>query len=105
MRIHVISDLHGAVDHLREAGRGCDALLVLGDLINVLDYHSMDGILVEIFGKESVGLAPEVRERYRDRLVRIPIADPQVRSLNLSTAVALGVFEVLRQRRTMAASL
>jgi tRNA (cytidine/uridine-2'-O-)-methyltransferase len=45
-----------------------------------------------------VGLAPEVRERFRDRLVRIPVLDPDVRSLNLSTAVALGVYEVLRQR-------
>src|SRR6185295_814043 len=54
---------------------------------------------VLIFGKESVGLAPEIRERHRDRLVRIPVADPEVRSLNLSTAVALAVFEVLRQRR------
>ena len=54
---------------------------------------------VLVFGKESVGLSAEVRERYRDRLVRIPIADPEVRSLNLSTAVALGVFEVVRQWR------
>jgi len=57
---------------------------------------------VLVFGKESIGLSPEVRERYRDRLVRIPIADPEVRSLNLSTAVALGVFEVLRQWRNPA---
>ena len=55
---------------------------------------------VLVFGKESVGLSAEVRERYRDRLVRIPIADPEVRSLNLSTAVALGVFEVVRQWRS-----
>jgi tRNA (cytidine/uridine-2'-O-)-methyltransferase len=54
---------------------------------------------VLIFGKESVGLAPEIRERHRDRLVRIPMADPELRSLNLSTSVALGVYEVLRQRR------
>jgi tRNA (cytidine/uridine-2'-O-)-methyltransferase len=52
---------------------------------------------VLIFGKESVGLAPEIRERHRDRLVRIPMADPEIRSLNLSTSVALGVYEVLRQ--------
>ncbi|HSS76155.1 MAG TPA: TrmH family RNA methyltransferase, partial [Thermoanaerobaculia bacterium] len=54
---------------------------------------------VLIFGKESVGLPPEIRERHRDRLVRIPMADPELRSLNLSTSVALGVYEVLRQRR------
>ena len=54
---------------------------------------------VLVFGKESVGLAPEIRERHRDHLVRIPMADLELRSLNLSTSVALGVYEVLRQRR------
>lgn len=63
MRIHVISDLHGAVDDLREAGRGCDALLVLGDLINVLDYLSMEGILVDILGREPVAEAAALRSR------------------------------------------
>jgi tRNA (cytidine/uridine-2'-O-)-methyltransferase len=53
---------------------------------------------VLIFGKESVGLAPEIRQRYPDRLVRIPMRDPEVRSLNLSTSVALGAYEVARQR-------
>ncbi len=54
---------------------------------------------VLIFGKESVGLSPAIREKYRDRLVKIPMADPEIRSLNLSTSVALAVYEVLRQRR------
>jgi tRNA (cytidine/uridine-2'-O-)-methyltransferase len=54
---------------------------------------------VLIFGKESVGLAPEIRQRYPDRLVRIPMRDPEVRSLNLSTSVALAAYEVARQRQ------
>jgi tRNA (cytidine/uridine-2'-O-)-methyltransferase len=54
---------------------------------------------VLVFGKESVGLGPEIRERYRERLVRIPMVDPQIRSLNLSTSVALAAYEVARQRR------
>lgn len=59
---------------------------------------------VLVFGKESVGLAPEVRERYRDRMVRIPMRDPEIRSLNLSTSVALAVYEVMRQRSVRAVS-
>ncbi len=55
---------------------------------------------VLVFGRESVGLAPEVRDRFRDRLLRVPMADPQLRSLNLSTCVAVALYEVLRQRRT-----
>jgi tRNA (cytidine/uridine-2'-O-)-methyltransferase len=55
---------------------------------------------VLVFGKESVGLPPEIRERYRDRLLKIPMLDPELRSLNLSTSVAVAVYEVLRQQRT-----
>ncbi len=52
-----------------------------------------------VFGRESVGLPREIRERYRDRLVGIPMIDPELRSLNLSTSVGLALYEVLRQRR------
>ncbi len=65
MRVTAISDLHGAVEHLEAVGRECDALLVLGDLINVLDYRTMDGILVEVFGREPVAEAAELRSRGR----------------------------------------
>ncbi len=55
--------------------------------------------VVLIFGRETAGLPAELLERYRDRMVSIPIHSPHVRSLNLSTSVALGVYEVLRRRR------
>jgi tRNA (cytidine/uridine-2'-O-)-methyltransferase len=54
---------------------------------------------VLVFGRESDGLPAELRERHRDRLVRIPMADPELRSLNLSTAVGIAVYEALRQLR------
>ena len=53
---------------------------------------------VLVFGRESVGLSPEIRDRFRDRLVRIPMVDREIRSLNLSTSVALALYEVRRQR-------
>jgi Icc-related predicted phosphoesterase len=65
MRVKVISDVHGAVDRLAAAGRECDVLVVLGDLINVIDYRSMDGILAEVFGRESVVEATALRARGR----------------------------------------
>jgi tRNA (cytidine/uridine-2'-O-)-methyltransferase len=55
-----------------------------------------------VFGRESVGLSRAVRDRYRDRLVRIPMADAALRSLNLSTAVAIAAYEALRQRAVRA---
>lgn len=59
--------------------------------------------VVLVFGRETSGLPGAIRERYSERLLAIPIASPLVRSLNLSTSVALAAYEVLRQRR--AASL
>jgi tRNA (cytidine/uridine-2'-O-)-methyltransferase len=53
---------------------------------------------VLVFGRESVGLPQEIRERHHDRLLAIPMLDREVRSLNLSTAVAVVLYEVLRQK-------
>jgi tRNA (cytidine/uridine-2'-O-)-methyltransferase len=55
--------------------------------------------LVLIFGGETAGLPPELHERYGERFVRMPMVSPHVRSLNLSTAVAIAVYEVMRQQR------
>jgi tRNA (cytidine/uridine-2'-O-)-methyltransferase len=54
---------------------------------------------VLVFGRESVGFPAPLRERYRDRLVRVPMRDPALRSLNVSTCVGIFLFEVLRQWR------
>jgi tRNA (cytidine/uridine-2'-O-)-methyltransferase len=58
---------------------------------------SEDAVLV--FGRESGGLSPEIHERYADRFVSMPMHSARVRSLNLSTAVGIALYEVLRQRR------
>lgn len=55
---------------------------------------------VLIFGRETGGLPADLHERYADRFVSMPILSPRVRSLNLSTSVAVAAYEVLRQRRT-----
>jgi tRNA (cytidine/uridine-2'-O-)-methyltransferase len=50
-----------------------------------------------VFGGETRGLAPALRERFApDRLLRLPMR-PGNRSLNLSNAVAVVVFEAWRQ--------
>jgi tRNA (cytidine/uridine-2'-O-)-methyltransferase len=55
--------------------------------------------VVLVFGRETGGLAADLHERYAGRFGAIPIASPLVRSLNLSTSVAVAAYEVLRQRR------
>jgi tRNA (cytidine/uridine-2'-O-)-methyltransferase len=57
--------------------------------------------VVLIFGGESSGLPEILRTRYRDQLVAVPVPSPHVRSLNLSTAVGIALYEVLRQRGTV----
>jgi tRNA (cytidine/uridine-2'-O-)-methyltransferase len=54
---------------------------------------------VLLFGRESVGFTPELRQRYRDHLISIPMADPELRSVNLSTCVGIAAYEVVRQWR------
>jgi tRNA (cytidine/uridine-2'-O-)-methyltransferase len=53
---------------------------------------------VLIFGRESNGLPAELRRDLRAGLVRIPMRDSAVRSLNLSTAVAVAAYEARRQQ-------
>jgi len=59
--------------------------------------------VVLIFGRETGGLPAELHEKYADRFVTMPILSPLVRSLNLSTSVAVALYEVLRQRQAATA--
>ncbi|MDO4568432.1 MAG: tRNA (cytidine(34)-2'-O)-methyltransferase [Clostridia bacterium] len=58
-----------------------------------VDYRESDFL---IFGKETAGLGAELLSRYPDCGVRIPMCSGQ-RSLNLSNAVAVVLYEALRQ--------
>lgn len=49
------------------------------------------------FGKETAGLPRDLRERYYDRCIRIPMR-PDARSLNLANSVAVLTYEALRQQ-------
>lgn len=49
-----------------------------------------------IFGSETAGLPQWVHEKWPDRFYKIPMA-PESRSLNLSNAAAIVLYEALRQ--------
>jgi tRNA (cytidine/uridine-2'-O-)-methyltransferase len=51
---------------------------------------------VFVFGSESNGLPASILEQHRDRTLKIPIRSA-VRSLNLSNAAAIAMYEALRQ--------
>ena len=50
-----------------------------------------------VFGSETKGLSDQLLRAHPDRVVGIPIRTEHVRSLNLSSSVAIAVYEALRQ--------
>jgi tRNA (cytidine/uridine-2'-O-)-methyltransferase len=62
--------------------------------VHEVGFHPGDWL---VFGSETRGLAPELRERFPPlQRLRLPMREGQ-RSLNLSNAVAVTVFEAWRQ--------
>lgn len=53
-----------------------------------------------VFGSESTGLGPEFLSQYpAEQILTIPMSQLEVRSLNLSNAVSIVLYEALRQLR------
>jgi Icc-related predicted phosphoesterase len=59
----LVSDVHGANDALARVAAMGEPLLVLGDLLNLVDYRTMDGLLAELFGKPMVAEVARLRAR------------------------------------------
>lgn len=51
-----------------------------------------------VFGRETKGLPPAVTTPLADRLFRLPMRSPHIRSLNLSNTVAVAAYQALRGR-------
>ena len=51
-----------------------------------------------VFGRETVGLPKQLLQHHAERWLRIPMLNPNSRSLNLSNCAALVLFEALRQQ-------
>ena len=49
-----------------------------------------------VFGKESVGLPNSITNANPDKLFKIPLYSPHIRSLNLANAVSIVVYEGLK---------
>jgi tRNA (cytidine/uridine-2'-O-)-methyltransferase len=56
-------------------------------------YHKGD---ILVFGSESSGIPKEILDQYGAQAVRVPMRD-EVRSLNLSAAAAVAMYEAVRQ--------
>ena len=120
--LHLIKPLGFSLDekHLKRAG------LDYWDLVNVTIYDSFDDFIEKnpdiklyilttkadnfyhqidydanaflMFGKETAGIPEEIHQAHPDNRFRIPMRNhPKARSLNLSNAVNIVLFEALRQ--------
>jgi tRNA (cytidine/uridine-2'-O-)-methyltransferase len=51
-----------------------------------------------VFGRETAGLPKALLEAAADRWLRLPMLNPEARSLNLANCVAIVLYEALRQQ-------
>lgn len=87
---------YSSLDEFLEKTKGGKYFLFTTKALNRhSDVEYPDGAYL-IFGKETAGLPEEFIMQYPENAVRIPMID-EARSLNLSNAVAIGVYETLRQ--------
>ena len=71
----LVADVHGAAAALGKVAAGGETLLVLGDLINFIDYRTNEGIVADVAGSEfvaeivrlrTVGLTDRAREHWTE---------------------------------------
>jgi 23S rRNA (guanosine2251-2'-O)-methyltransferase len=89
-----VSSLPPALETLRAGGATVIGLDMTGDA--PIDRVDLTGPVVLVVGAEGKGLRKTVK-RVCESLVRLPMPGP-VASLNASVAVAIALYEVVRQR-------
>jgi Icc-related predicted phosphoesterase len=55
LKVLLVSDVHGAFQALEKVAQRGEPLLILGDLINLLDYRTHEGIIADVLGREFGG--------------------------------------------------
>ena len=88
---------YDGIDEFYEKNKGAELYYFTSHTSRLFSDVTYGDNVFLVFGCESVGLPRELTDRNQDKLVRIPMID-DVRCLNLSNSVALGVYEVLRQK-------
>lgn len=64
MRINVVADVHGNVEALEKVAAYAGQLVILGDLLDYVDYHDPSrGMLSEVFGEDAVRRFTLMRSR------------------------------------------
>ncbi len=50
-----------------------------------------------IFGREKEGISPEILDKFKEKIITIPMTEKLNRSLNLANSVTIVLYEALRQ--------
>jgi tRNA (cytidine/uridine-2'-O-)-methyltransferase len=88
---------HDSMTDFMAQNKGKNLNFITKKASNAYDKINFSGDLFLIFGKETAGLPEELLEKNRERCYRIPMK-PDARSLNLSNAVAIVVYEACRHK-------
>jgi Icc-related predicted phosphoesterase len=59
----LVADVHGAFDQLARVAATGEPLLILGDLLNVVDHRTHEGMLADVVGRDVVARLAELRAR------------------------------------------
>jgi Icc-related predicted phosphoesterase len=59
----IVSDVHGAAEPLARVASSGEPLLVLGDLVNLIDYRTGEGIVADVVGIDVVTQISSLRSR------------------------------------------
>lgn len=87
---------HASVDNFLEEHADKQLFFFTGKAHKSYCDVTYEGEVYLIFGRESRGIDDDVLDARQDECVRIPMRE-HLRSLNLSNAAALGIYEALRQ--------
>jgi len=94
---HLTYHRHRSFEAFEQANAGEDLIFFSSNVEKPHWEHTFKENDFLVFGCEEVGLPAYIIEANRERCFTIPLHNKKVRSLNLSNAVAIVLFEAMRQ--------
>ena len=96
-----ISDVHHQLDYLSTLPKDNGPIVILGDLINWIDYRNGDGIAKEVFGSENVQKLINLRKQHKfeerkDLWKNLYSIDPEIKMKKMKEAIENQYYEVFK---------
>lgn len=96
-----ISDVHHQLDYLSTLPKDNGPIVILGDLINWIDYRNGEGIAKEVFGSENVQKLINLRKQHKfeerkDLWKNLYSIDPEIKMKKMKEAIENQYYEVFK---------